>query len=334
MRGARGVSMSASATSAGAGVALDGDLGETIAPDLIRIDVDLDQLLPGGEPESLEAAAHRQHHVGGVDGRSHARVHPHRADRQRVTIVDRALPLTRGDHGCLQPLRDRGQRVGGVAEHDAPAGHDERRLRSAQRLRGPFERFEINERRLDRDRRQEVDRSRLGERLWRDLDLHRALTATRHDVKRLAHRGGNLGGIEHPPGRLGDRPHHVELVVQVVQEPEVAADPVAVDLARDQQHRRRARVRGGEPRCRVVDAHAGHDHRHSGFPSRAGVPVGHVRGGLLVAGDDVTDLGHVDERVERGHELVAGETEDHLDALRVQLTCERGTTGHRFRHAE
>ena len=87
------------------------------------------------------------------------------------------------------------------------------------------------------------------------------------------------------------------------------------------------------PDAGVVHADAGDDHGHAGTARRAGVPVGHVRGGLLVAGDDVADLGHVDERVERGHELVAGETEDDLDALRAELARERGTTGHRFRHA-
>ena len=88
------------------------------------------------------------------------------------------------------------------------------------------------------------------------------------------------------------------------------------------------------PDAGVVHPDAGHDHRDAGTPARARVPVGHVGGGLLVAGHDVADLGYVDERVERGHQLVAGETEDHLDALRAELARERGTAGHRFRHAE
>jgi deazaflavin-dependent oxidoreductase (nitroreductase family) len=51
-----------------------------------------------------------------------------------------------------------------------------------------------------------------------------------------------------------------------------------------------------------------------------------------VPGDDVADLGHVDEGVEGGHELVAGQSEDDLDPLRPQLPREGGATCQRLGH--
>ena len=185
----------------GAGVARDRDLGGMVAPDLVGIDVEVDELLARRNPKPWNRRAHRQHHVGGVDHRAHAAVHPHRADRQRVTIVDRALALARGDHRCLQVLGDLGQRVGRVAEHHSAAGDDQRARRRRQHRGRPLERFEIDGRRRRR-RSAPAARSRRvsAERLRRDLDLHRPLAPGGHQAERLAHRVGDLGGIEHARG--------------------------------------------------------------------------------------------------------------------------------------
>ena len=41
-----------------------------------------------------------------------------------MTIVDRALAFSGGDHRSLQELCNHGEGLGGIAEHDTPAGHD------------------------------------------------------------------------------------------------------------------------------------------------------------------------------------------------------------------
>ena len=145
----------------------------------------------------------------------------------------------------------------------------------------------------------------------------------------FVHTGGDPAGLGDALGPLRDRADDVELVVNVVQQPQVAPDAVAVDLTREQQHGRGAGVGRGEPGRGVVDADAGYDHRHARPAARSRVSVGHVRGGLLVTGHDVADLGNVDERIQRSHQLIAGEAEDDLDALSAELAGKGVAASHR-----
>ena len=124
--------------------------------------------------------------------------------------------------------------------------------------------------------------------------------------------------------------HEVELVVDLVQQPEALADPVAVDLAGDQHHRRRGRERGGQARSGVVDPDAGHDERHPGTSTAAGVAVGQVGGALLVARGDELDRRLVVQPVDRVHGLVAGKAEHVLHALADELAGEGLATRHAF----
>ena len=135
-------------------------------------------------------------------------------------------------------------------------------------------------------------------------------------------------GLEHPLGPLGNGPDHLQLVVDVVEQAEVLADAVPVDLAGQKEHRGGAGIGGGQPGGRVVDPDTGDDHGHPRAARGTGVPVGHVGGALLVAGHDVADLGRVDQGVECCHELVAGEAEDHLDTLVDQLAGQGLAPGH------
>jgi hypothetical protein len=135
-------------------------------------------------------------------------------------------------------------------------------------------------------------------------------------------------GFEHPLGPLGDGADHVELVVDVVEQAEVLADAPAVDLAGQKEDRGGAGIGGGQAGGRVVHPDAGDDHRHPRAPRGTGVAVGHVRRALLVAGDDVTDLGRIDQGVEGRHELVARKAEHHLDTLVDQLAGQGLAPGH------
>ena len=219
-----------------------------VAPDLIGIDVEVHQLLAGLQPHALEARSHCEHDVGGVEHRTEATVHPHRAHRQRVPVVDRALAFARRDHRRLERFRDRDERGRRVAEHDATTGDDQRRGRRREQRGGLLQRGLRRRDAGHRDRRDDIGVRRVAERLGRDLDLHRAGPAGGHLPERSAHRAGDLTGVEHALRPLRDRAHEIELVVHVVQQPEVVADPGAVHLAREQQHRRRARVGSREAR--------------------------------------------------------------------------------------
>ena len=168
----------------------------------------------------------------------------------------------------------------------------------------------------------------LDEGLGWDLDLGRAGAAARHFEEGPPHRGGDGVGLEHALGPLGDGADQVELVVDVVEQAEVLADAVPVDLAGQKEHRGGAGIGGGQAGGRVVDPDTGDDHGHPGASRGAGVAVGHVGGALLVAGHDVADLGRVDQGVEGRHELVAGEPEDHLDPLVDQLAGQGLAPGH------
>ena len=94
---------------------------------------------------------------------------------------------------------------------------------------------------------------------------------------RLVHRAGDLAGLEHALLPRGDRADEVELVVDLVEEPEVAADAVPVDLTCDQQDGGGRRPRRREARAGVVDADAGDDERDARPARRTRVPVGHDR---------------------------------------------------------
>ena len=177
-------------------------------------------------------------------------------------------------------------------------------------------------------RAEQGDLFALDEGLGGDLDLGRAGAAARHFEEGLAHRGGDGLGLEDPLGPLGDGADHVELVVDVVEQAEVLADAVPVDLAGQKEDRGGAGIGGGQAGGRVVDPDTGDDHGHPRATRGAGVAVGHVRRPLLVAGHDVADLGRVDQGVEGRHELVAREAEDHLDPLVDQLAGQGLAPGH------
>ena len=244
-----------------------------VAPDLIGIDVEVHELLARAQPEALEPRAHRQHHVGGVEQRAQPAVHPHRADRQRVAVVDRALALARGEHRRLERAppppraprsrrRARRRRRRRSAARSAPASSAAASLSDGVGRCG-----RLRSRPAARSRRRSGRRtSRAGSRPR--PGAVRPVSMWRKPVRTAS---GICPASRTRCGPLGDRAHEVELVVHVVQQPEVVADAGAVHLAREQQHGRRARERGREARAGVVDADARHHHGDTGTAADAGV---------------------------------------------------------------
>jgi hypothetical protein len=312
----------------GGGVAGQRNLGRVVAPDLVGVDIEVDQSLTLGQTHALPAGADRQHDVGGVNEGLDPAVDPGRAHRQWVAIVDGPLAFPRRDHRGLQELDHGAQRVGGVTEHHAAAGDDDRALRRRQQVGGLGHDVGVGGHRRHVRPDQQRDLFALDESLGWNFNLSRAGSTARHFEESPPHRGGDGMRLQDPLGPLGDGTDHVELVVDVVEQTEVLADAMTVDLAGQEEHRGGAGVGSGQAGGRVVDADTGDDHGHSRASRGAGVAVSHVRSALLVAGHDVTDLRCVDQGVECRHELVARETEDHLDPLVDQLAGQRLTSGH------
>ena len=71
-----------------------------------------------------------------------------------------------------------------------------------------------------------------------------------HLSERFRHGAGDIPGPERLPPPLGDRAHDAGLVEDFVYSPKVLADLASGDLTGNQEHGRRAGVRGG----------------HAGFP--------------------------------------------------------------------
>ena len=98
-----------------------------------------------------------------------------------------------------------------------------------------------------------------------------------------------------------------------------ASVPIAAapDLAGDRDHRDRVHVRVRDRGDQVGRARAGGRHAHADPTGRRGVTLRGVAGALLVADQDVPDLG-VHQRVVRRQDRAAGDPEDVGDARRLQ----------------
>ena len=109
----------------------------------------------------------------------------------------------------------------------------------------------------------------------------------------------------------------------------VPALVVARHVAGDRDQRDRVERGGGDPGDRVHHARADVQQQHAGLARCPGVPVGGVRGRLLVPRDDELDPGPADG-VEQGDVGVPAGAEDVLDSVGLQLGGQRlgGGDGH------
>ena len=108
----------------------------------------------------------------------------------------------------------------------------------------------------------------------------------------------------------------------------VRADDAARDLARDDDHGHGVHVGGGDAGDGVGGAGARRHEDHADLARGARVAVGHVRGALLVAGEDVMDLLGVVERVVDLDGLAAGVAEDGVHALGLEAGDDGLRPGH------
>jgi hypothetical protein len=97
------------------------------------------------------------------------------------------------------------------------------------------------------------------------------------------------------------------------------------DLPSEDEHRRRIDVGGGDACHKVGHTWTGGGGAYSDLPGRASVPVGHVRGALLVPDQHMAYL-RVQEIVVQRYRRTPWQPEHHIDALSLQqCKCSFGT---------
>ena len=123
-------------------------------------------------------------------------------------------------------------------------------------------------------------------RVFRDVDVNRARTSRRGDVERLTERRRNFVRARHQVVVLGNRQRdagHVGFLKRI------GPDELAAHLAGDAHDRRRVQHRRRDAGHHVRGAGARGGDRDTDSAARPRVAVGHVRGALLVAHEDVAD---------------------------------------------
>ena len=144
-----------------------------------------------------------------------------------------------------------------------------------------------------------------------DVDQDRAGAAGGGDLEGFADGGGDVFGARDQEVVLGDGQGDagdIDLLECV------GAEDFGGDLAGDADDGHGVHHGGGDAGDQVGGAGAGRGDAHADPPGGAGVAVGHVRGALLVADEDVVD-GELAQRVVGGQDGSAGIAEDGGDAF-------------------
>ena len=200
------------------------------------------------------------------------------------------------------------------------SGDDDRLLGGVDRLGGPGDLFfarDVHDRvAAQRDAlRIAVPLGLLDEDVLGDVDQDRALATGGGDVERFLDRRRDFGGAHQQVVVLRDRQGDAGDVGFL--EP-VAADQVSGDIAGQHDHRHGVHVGGGDAGDEVGRAGAGGGQADAGASGDAGVAVGGVRGGLLVADQDVLDVGVLAQGVVERQDDAAGVAEEDFDPLGTQ----------------
>ena len=303
------------------GIGLEQDVGQVVLRGVGRVDVDGDQVrrlrpLPGLGHHPVEVAADRDHDVGLVpqlSGLGHVGWHVHEA-----WMPGREQPACRvgEDHRGHEALGQGRERLAGSGLQGAASGPDQRPARALDQLGRASEAPLVAAcGKLAAFVRRAGLVDLLAEQVGRDLQVHRARGGGEGDARGLAHGVPELGSIGHLDGLLDHRLEHRRLVGGLVQHspPDPGTAQPRGDVGRDHEH---GLARGpGLPdgRQRVGRARPRGGERHAQPPGGAGVAVGRVGGGLLVAHADQPDR-RLSERAPEPQVVHAGEAERDLHA--------------------
>ena len=190
--------------------------------------------------------------------------------------------------------------------------------------------------------RQAGDHLRLGrmlrlrlllERVLGDVHVDRARAAGPRDVEGL---GQDPGQVVRVPDEVVVLGHRQGDAVDVDLLEGVLADQRGGHVAGDRDHRDRVELGRADARDEVRRAGAGGAHADADLAGRAGVAVGGVGAALLVADEDVAELGVVAEDVVEGQDDAAGIAEEHVhalaeDRLAHDVRADPGSLGARLR---
>ena len=152
----------------------------------------------------------------------------------------------------------------------------------------------------------------LLEGVLRDVDVDRAGPAGSGDVERLGDDPRQLVGVADEVVVLR---HRQRDAVDVDLLERVLADERARDVAGDRDDRDGVEEGGADAGDEVRGARAGRPHADADAAGDAGVAVGGVGAALLVADEDVAQLGVVAEDVVERQDHAAGVAEEDVDAL-------------------
>ena len=242
------------------------------------------------------------------------------------------------DHALAHPARDhrRAETFGDFAHERAgtlrPAADEDHRPRGAvQQRRCPLDRLRIGLGRADRGgrRRLDLEPGVLCHHVHRHLERDRARPAGRHLRERLGDQARGVLRRLDPRGPFGQPLHDPELVRDLVQEADAAADVAGRDLAGEAEHRRARAIGGRERRGRVEEARPRHHAIGARPAARRGIAIRHVARRLLVPGHDHAQaVGQVVERAEERVVLDPGQHEQRVQPLRDHGAHQRLAAGH------
>ena len=291
-------------------VADDRHLDRDVLADLGRVDVGVDD--PGVRRVGADAAGDPvvephpdgDQEVGRLDRAVHVlpAVHPHVAVGQRILLVDRADAEQRPRDRDLGLLGERLELVPGLGDEDAVAGEDQRALGLGDLAGGELQLLGValgGGPEAGHAGDHVVEGGVLGARLLlqgvlRDVDVDRARAAVGREVERL---GDDVRDVVGVPDQVVVLRHRQRDAGDVDLLERVLADQGVGHVAGDRDHRDRVELGGGDRGDEVRGARAAGAHAHADPAAGAGVAVGRVAAALLVADEDVPDLGVVAEDV-------------------------------------
>ena len=238
-------------------------------------------------------------------------VHAHHAEIHRIAGREAADAEQRHGDGNVAGANELLEGAHRAGKHDAVAGENERALGGVEQFDGAIEfgLVVIVAHALLRKLRRggfpiEIAGSLL--RVLGDVDEDRAGASGIGDDERFADGARDIFGARDDHVVLGDR-HGDAGDVDFLEG--VGAEQLAADLAGDADDRRRIEHGGGDAGDHVRCAGAGGGHGHADAAAGARVAVGHVRGALFVAHENVVQLGFA-ERVVDGKNRAAGISKD------------------------
>src|SRR6266849_1154855 len=265
----------------------------------------------------VEAHAHGDEQVGFLDGVIDPRlsVHAHHAEIQRIAGREAANAEQGHGDGKIAGVHKAVEHAHGAGNHDAVAGENQRALGGVEQIDGAlkFRLVVIDALALGRKLRHgsfpiEIAGSLL--RVFGDIDEDRARAARVGDQEGFAHGAGDVLGARDDNIVLGDR-HSDAGDVDFLEG--IGAEQLAADLAGDANDRRRVEHGGGNAGDHVGGAGTGGGHGNADSPAGARVAIGHVRSALLMAHQNVVQLGFA-ERVVYREDCSAGIAKDVANA--------------------